>query len=180
MGWSLRLQNLGRLHIGAALFRTTYTMTDRKARTTAGSDRSTTDRGTHGTVYSYAVLGVMILTALCLTFIVFFLTNLYPNLEKLAKTQGNFRMSDERLQRWLDNRAIDTPPYEIRRMAWALCPAMSLKAQTVKPRTMALRQGQSSKTRRICGVFKGDWGYSSVFKETCPTSLRRGCPDRQV
>ena len=38
-------------------------------------------------------LGVMILTALCLTFIVFFLTNLFPNLEKLAKTQGNFRMS---------------------------------------------------------------------------------------
>lgn len=33
--------------------------------------------------------GVMILTALCLTFVVFFLTNLYPNLEKLAKTQGN-------------------------------------------------------------------------------------------
>ena len=40
-------------------------------------------------------LGVMLLTALCLTFIVFFLTNLYPNLEKLAKTQGNFRMSEE-------------------------------------------------------------------------------------
>ena len=34
-------------------------------------------------------LGVMILTALCLTFVVFFLTNLGPNLEKLAKTQGN-------------------------------------------------------------------------------------------
>ena len=37
---------------------------------------------------------VMVLTALCLTFIVFFLTNLYPNLEKLAKTQGNMRMTD--------------------------------------------------------------------------------------
>lgn len=40
-------------------------------------------------------VGVMVLTGLCLTFIVFFLTNLYPNLEKLAKTQGNFRMSEE-------------------------------------------------------------------------------------
>jgi len=40
-------------------------------------------------------VGVMLMTALCLTFIVFFLTNLYPNLEKLAKNQGNFRMSDE-------------------------------------------------------------------------------------
>ena len=46
-------------------------------------------------------LGVMILTALCLTFIVFFLTNLYPNLEKLAKTQGNFRMTDEQVESYL-------------------------------------------------------------------------------
>ena len=46
-------------------------------------------------------VGVMILTALCLTFIVFFLTNLYPNLEKLAKTQGDFRMSDEEVASYL-------------------------------------------------------------------------------
>ena len=46
----------------------------------------------------------MILTALCLTFIVFWLTNLYPNLEKLAKTQGNFRMSDEQVETYLGNR----------------------------------------------------------------------------
>ena len=47
-------------------------------------------------------VGVMLLTALCLTFIVFFLTNLQPNLKKLAKTEGNMRMSDEQVQRWLD------------------------------------------------------------------------------
>ena len=51
-------------------------------------------------------LSVMILTALCLTFIVFFLTNLYPNLEKLAKTQGNQRMSDEAVTSYLDKTAI--------------------------------------------------------------------------
>ena len=49
-------------------------------------------------------VGVMLLTALCLTFVVFFMTNLYPNLEKLAKTQGNFRMSDEAVASWLDKR----------------------------------------------------------------------------
>ncbi len=48
-------------------------------------------------------VGVMLLTALCLTFIVFVLTNLFPNLEKLAKTQGNFRMSDEAVISWLTN-----------------------------------------------------------------------------
>jgi hypothetical protein len=35
-----------------------------------------------------APIGVMILTALCLTFVVFYLTNLPPNLEKLAKSEG--------------------------------------------------------------------------------------------
>jgi peptide/nickel transport system permease protein len=46
--------------------------------------------------------GVMILTALCMTFVVFFLTNLAPNLEKLAKTQGKARMSDVEVVSWLD------------------------------------------------------------------------------
>ena len=54
-------------------------------------------------------LGVMLLTALCLTFIVFWLTNLYPNLEKLAKTQGNFRMSEAEVSTWLDNRGYTRP-----------------------------------------------------------------------
>ena len=51
-------------------------------------------------------LGVMVLTALCLTFVVFFLTNLYPNLEKLAKTQGNFRMSEEEVDSYLSDRGF--------------------------------------------------------------------------
>ena len=54
-------------------------------------------------------LGVMILTAICLTFIVFWLTNLTPNLEKLAKTQGNFRMSDEAVTSYLTNRGYMQP-----------------------------------------------------------------------
>ena len=33
--------------------------------------------------------GVMVLTALALTFVVFYLTNLPPNLEKLARTEGS-------------------------------------------------------------------------------------------
>ena len=51
-------------------------------------------------------LGVMLLAVFCLTFIVFFLTNLYPNLEKLAKNQGNFRMSDEAVASWLGDRGF--------------------------------------------------------------------------
>ena len=51
----------------------------------------------------------MLLTALALTFIVFALTNLYPNLEKLAKSEGNFRMSDEQVASSLGNRGYTQP-----------------------------------------------------------------------
>ena len=46
-------------------------------------------------------LGLMLLTALALTFIVFFLTNLQPNLEKLARTEGSVRMTDESVKEWI-------------------------------------------------------------------------------
>lgn len=54
-------------------------------------------------------LGVMALTALCLTFVVFFLTNLEPNLEKLAKEQNNMRMSDQQVETWLEREGYRRP-----------------------------------------------------------------------
>ncbi|WP_323770244.1 ABC transporter permease [Antarctobacter sp.] len=54
-------------------------------------------------------VGVMLLTALCLTFIVFVMTNLYPNLEKLAKSEGNFRMTDIEVATWLSNNGYRSP-----------------------------------------------------------------------
>lgn len=54
-------------------------------------------------------LGVMLLTAFCLTFIVFVMTNLYPNLEKLAKSEGNFRMTDIEVATWLSNNGYRSP-----------------------------------------------------------------------
>jgi len=52
---------------------------------------------------------VMVFTAICLTFIVFFMTNLYPNLEKLAKSEGNFRMDDAAVASFLGNRGYLDP-----------------------------------------------------------------------
>ncbi len=54
-------------------------------------------------------IGMMIVTAICLTFIVFFLTNLAPNLERLAKEQVNSRMSDEQVTSWLAENGYDRP-----------------------------------------------------------------------
>ncbi len=61
--------------------------------------------------------GVMILTALCLTALVFSLVNLKPNLVKLAKEQNSSRMSDEQVEVWLDQEGY-TRPWATRYVEW--------------------------------------------------------------
>src|SRR5271170_5728703 len=46
-------------------------------------------------------LGVMLLTMLCLTLIVFYLVNLGPNLKKLAISQTEMHASSDELESWL-------------------------------------------------------------------------------
>lgn len=53
--------------------------------------------------------GLILLSAVALTFVVFFLTNLDPNLEKLAKEQNNMRMSDAQVEAWLAAQGYDRP-----------------------------------------------------------------------
>ncbi|OAN70431.1 peptide ABC transporter permease [Rhodobacteraceae bacterium EhC02] len=113
-------------------------------------------------------LGIMILTALCLTFIVFFMTNLYPNLEKLAKTQGNFRMSDAEVASYLGrNGYLD--PLPVKYGQWlGVLPGWTVKVDdgmrgrcvegTVAPEALAAAP-------RFCGILQGDWGFSTVFKD---------------
>ncbi|TIU62150.1 MAG: ABC transporter permease, partial [Mesorhizobium sp.] len=45
--------------------------------------------------------GVMVLTMLSLTMIVFYMVNLEPNLRKLALNQIEMRSSDEQIESWL-------------------------------------------------------------------------------
>ncbi|MEM7509048.1 MAG: ABC transporter permease [Pseudomonadota bacterium] len=54
-------------------------------------------------------LGTMLITMIALTFIVFYLVNLPGNLEKLAKTEGNMRMSDEQVANWLEKEGFNRP-----------------------------------------------------------------------
>ncbi|MCP5085509.1 MAG: ABC transporter permease [Rhodobacteraceae bacterium] len=111
-------------------------------------------------------LGVMIITALCLTFVVFFMTNLYPNLEKLAKTQGNFRMSEEQVATWLDNRGY-TRPMLVKYGEWlGVVPGFVVEGTDGETRARCARLGSDvAEAPRFCGVLQGDWGYSSQFKE---------------
>ncbi len=142
-------------------------------------------------------LGVMLLTALCLTFIVFFLTNLYPNLEKLAKTQGNFRMSEFAVATWLSNRGYRTEldgamiadvksgkiteaeasaqvntglDFRIVRNygEWlGVMPGYVIKGVDGERRARCARKGAPVEDApRYCGILQGDWGYSTVSKDT--------------
>lgn len=111
-------------------------------------------------------LGVMLVTALCLTFIVFWLTNLYPNLEKLAKTQGNFRMSDEAVSSYLGNRGY-LEPLPVKFGQWlGVVPGWvtELENGTVMGRCFP-ENAPVEERRSFCGVLQGDWGYSTVFRE---------------
>lgn len=111
-------------------------------------------------------LGVMILTALCLTFIVFFLTNLYPNLEKLAKTQGNFRMSEEQVDTWLANRGYKRNMF-VKYGEWlGVAPGYVITGSDGETRARCARKGSPVEDApKYCGVIQGDWGFSTVSKE---------------
>ena len=112
-------------------------------------------------------LGVMILTALCLTFIVFFLTNLYPNLEKLAKTQGNQRMSDEAVTSYLEkNGYLQSLPKKYGQWLGVLPGHVHKDAETGKITARCLKKGAEPEDMpRFCGLLQGDWGFSTVFRD---------------
>ncbi len=112
-------------------------------------------------------VGVMILTALCLTFIVFWLTNLYPNLEKLAKTQGNFRMSDEAVTSYLTNRGY-TQSLPVKYGQWlGVLPGYVIEGSDGETRSRC----EEGKT--FCGIIQGDWGYSTVFQDEVSTIVAK-------
>jgi peptide/nickel transport system permease protein len=108
----------------------------------------------------------MLLTALCLTFIVFWLTNLYPNLEKLAKTQGNFRMSDEAVTSFLDDRGY-LAPLPIKFGRWlGVAPGWVTEREDGTTFGRCFDEGTPVEERSsFCGVLQGNWGQSTVFKD---------------
>ena len=140
-------------------------------------------------------LGVMLLTALCLTFLVFWLTNLYPNLEKLAKNQGNSRMQTHEVSTWLSNRGYRSPvaseTVEASRLGelsdndfeaivkgfdgrifanygeWlGLIPGYVIEGHDGKTRGRCASHGSVDGSEpTFCGVLQGNWGSSSVFKD---------------
>ena len=108
---------------------------------------------------------VMILTALCLTFIVFFLTNLPPNLEKLAKTQGDMRMSDAEVISWLDRNGY-LQPLPVKYGQWlGVLPGFTHTAADGTVSGRCIEPGMDpAEAPSFCGILQGDWGTSTVFR----------------
>ncbi len=141
-------------------------------------------------------LGVMLLTALCLTFIVFWLTNLFPNLEKLAKNQGNARMEIHEVSTWLSNRGYRSPvdPALITASSQdQISDAEFEDAITGFDPRLIVNYGEwlgvlpgyeiegfDGKVRRrcpedqrFCGVLQGQWGFSTVFRDDVSTIISK-------
>ena len=110
--------------------------------------------------------GVMLLTALCLTFVVFFLTNLYPNLEKVAKLEGTQRMTDAQVQSFLEKNGY-TQPVFTRYGEWlGVFPGFRYTHEDGKVTGRCIRRGiPADESPTYCGILQGDFGWSIVFKE---------------
>ncbi|MGI9363676.1 MAG: ABC transporter permease [Rhizobiaceae bacterium] len=111
--------------------------------------------------------GVMFLTAICLTFIVFFLTNLDPNLEKLTKSEGNQRMTDEQVENWLVKNGYRQNLFK-RYGEWlGIAPGWTrTDPETGAVTGRCIRGGIApEEAPTFCGIAQGHWGQSLVFKE---------------
>lgn len=110
-------------------------------------------------------IGVMIITALCLTLVVFYLTNLPAKLETLAKTQAGSRMTDAEVDRWIERNGYGSPVL-VRYGEWlGLVPGWVREDAdgTVTGRCVVLRDDRAAAGER-CGLLQGDWGYSTRFQ----------------
>lgn len=111
-------------------------------------------------------VGTMLLTALCLTFIVFYLTNLPPNLEKLAKSEASARMSDEDVARWIERNGYGQNVV-LRYGEWlGVLPGWTRTEEDGTLRGRCIDgAADPAEAPRYCGILQGDWGTSTVFKE---------------
>lgn len=119
-------------------------------------------------------IGVMILTAFALTFIVFYMTNLPPNLEKLAKSEASVRMDDAAVQSWLEENGHGGSIL-VRYGEWlGLMPGWTRTAEDgkVSGRCIPERSDPAAAPAR-CGILQGYWGDSTVFKQPVSEVLAR-------
>jgi peptide/nickel transport system permease protein len=120
-------------------------------------------------------LATMVLTALTLSFVVFWLTNLPPNLEKLARSEGSVRMTDEAVQDWLAENGF-AQPLIVRYGEWlGVAPGWTGTNDDGRAvgRCVEATEDGAAPTR-FCGVLQGWWGFSSALKEPVSAMVAEG------
>jgi peptide/nickel transport system permease protein len=109
-------------------------------------------------------LGVMVLTMLCLSFVVFSFVNLEPNLRKLAIFQTEMRASDQDLENWLQRNGY-RDNFFLRFGRWV---GVWPKEPVIDPATgqavARFRFCAESSESRFSGVLEGDFGCSTTFR----------------
>jgi peptide/nickel transport system permease protein len=111
-------------------------------------------------------LAAMIFTAFCITFVVFYLTNLPPNLEKVAKSEAGSRISDAEVQSWLEKNGHAQPLLK-RYGEWlGVVPGWTRTDESGMITGRCIRpKADPAEAARFCGVLQGDWGFSTVFRD---------------
>lgn len=119
-------------------------------------------------------LGVMLLTAFALTFIVFYLTNLPPNLEKLAKSEASVRMTDDQVVSWIANNGFDSPMLSRYGQWLGVLPGWVKTMEDGEVRGRCIPKGSDpTLAPERCGLLQGTWGFSTVFKKPVNEVLGR-------
>ncbi|MBS0565692.1 MAG: ABC transporter permease [Proteobacteria bacterium] len=110
---------------------------------------------------------LLLLSAVCITFVIFFLTNLQPNLRKVAKFEAGSRISDAEVTSWLQKNGYDRP-FAVRYGEWlGVVPGWTGTNDEGAPVGRCIHAGADpASAPRYCGILQGDWGTSSVFKDS--------------
>ncbi len=120
-------------------------------------------------------LGLMVLTAAALTLIVFYMTNLPPNIEKLAKSEGSVRMSDEAVKAWEIENGHGGSVIGRYGQWLGVVPGWTHTDEKGVTRGRCIADAAALDTApKFCGLMQGNWGFSTVFKEPVIAVLGRG------
>jgi peptide/nickel transport system permease protein len=120
-------------------------------------------------------LGVMLLTALALTFIVFWLTNLPPNLEKLAKSEAGTRILDSEVQTWLSENGFASSTLNRYGQWLGVVPGWTgTNASGAATGRCVATAADPAAVPTYCGLLQGNWGMSTVFKVPVSETVARG------
>ncbi len=116
-------------------------------------------------------LGVMALTALCLSFVVFMFVNLEPNLKKLAIFQTESRATEDDLNSWLQRNGY-RDNYVVRYGRWI---GLAQKQPVIDPVTglqvPRFRYCNDPVVPTYSGILQGDFGCSTAFRTTVASKL---------